>query len=65
MKQSKQCPHVNIVQVGNPGLIETFCTDCNEKIKVMTFGLPYGNVDSHGDVILHGSFKLIKQKYQL
>lgn len=29
----KPCRHINIVQVGNPGIIEVFCTDCNEKIK--------------------------------
>jgi hypothetical protein len=56
MKPIKICPHANTVQVGNPGIIETFCSDCNEKIKVEIFRLPYNSVDSHGDIILKCAF---------
>lgn len=38
LKVTKQCPHTNTVQSGNPGIIETFCADCNELIKVVKFG---------------------------
>lgn len=38
MKHPKECPHTNTVQAGNPGIIETFCADCGEKIKTVKFG---------------------------
>lgn len=34
MKREKQCQHLNTIQVGNPGIIEIFCVDCNEVVKV-------------------------------
>jgi hypothetical protein len=30
----KQCAHTNKVQVGNPGIIEVFCADCNKLVEV-------------------------------
>jgi hypothetical protein len=30
----KNCPHKNKVQAGTETIIETFCTDCNEVIKI-------------------------------
>lgn len=38
MKQQKQCPHLNTVQHGDDNEIKTFCTDCNECIKVVKSG---------------------------
>lgn len=38
MKQPKQYPHLNTVQHGGDKEIRTYCTDCNECIKVVKFG---------------------------
>lgn len=64
-KHPKQCPHTNTIQAGNPGIIETFCADCNELIKTVYFGIPYGTVDSHGDVIMHGACAITENKFKL
>lgn len=37
-KVIKQCPHLNTVQHGGDKEIRTYCTDCNECIKVVKFG---------------------------
>lgn len=53
MKSPKQCPHLNIVQSGTQTCVETYCTDCNELIKVVT-GIC--KLDIHGDIIMPGAF---------
>lgn len=55
-KSTKQCTHPNTVQVGNPGIIETYCSDCGEVVKTVKFNSGLGMLDSHGDVIMHGAF---------
>lgn len=37
MKQTKQCQHLNTVQVGSDNEIRTFCKDCNEVVKYQLF----------------------------
>jgi hypothetical protein len=64
-KPSKECQHNNTVQVGNPGIIETFCADCNELLSVVKCALPYNTVDSHGDIIMPGAFDIPKDKFHL
>ena len=34
MKTAKKCPHANIVQSSDETEIRTYCSDCNELIKV-------------------------------
>lgn len=57
-KQSKKCPHVNIVQHGGDTEIRTYCIDSNEclriikhtngKHKITTYKLIIGNYISVG-----------------
>lgn len=35
MTKPKQCTHPNTVQVGNPGIIEIYCSDCGDVIKTV------------------------------
>jgi len=64
MSKHKQCPHINTVMAGGDNEIRTYCTDCNELIRTIHHNngkhllTINSEVDSHGDVIMPGSFNI-------